>query len=76
MLFFGWNGILIVLEYFVGTRLAFLKAIFPRLVTGHHLIVILFVCPVAHLFLGDMTLSGYFKHFQVCLPLLKATPIA
>jgi hypothetical protein len=74
LLFFGWNGILIVLEYLMGERLAFLKVISPRLVTSH--LVVLLSLPVGHLFAGDMTLSGYLKHFQVSLPLIKATPIA
>ena len=60
MLFFGWNGALILLEYCFGSSLLFQwigKNVHPYLVT---FLVISSALPLAHLFTGDWIKGGYF----------------
>jgi hypothetical protein len=66
LLFFGWNGILLVMEYAVGWE-KLVSAIPKPIVT---LLVVLMALPVGHLFTGDMIKGGYFSSLQLALPML------
>jgi hypothetical protein len=69
LVFFGWNGILIMLEYFVGNALALHTKQFPRLVRSH--LVVLLALPVGHLFTFDITQAGYFTHLRAAMLLIR-----
>jgi len=72
MLFFGWNGLLLVFEYAVGEKSwNSLVASFPKPVVT--LLVVLMALPVGHLFTGDMIMGGYFQTLQLALPILTVT---
>jgi hypothetical protein len=73
LLFFGWNGVLIALEYLVGNKLSSMTTHLPALLRSH--IVVLLSLPVGHLFTADMTLSGYYESIQQALPLFQVTRI-
>lgn len=73
MLFFGYNGILLVLEYaFVSSW----KPVLPfrnvpkPLVTA---LVVLLALPVSHLFTGDLLVGGYFQALQLAFPMIVVT---
>jgi membrane associated rhomboid family serine protease len=66
LLFFGWNGILLVMEYAVRWE-KLVSAIPKPIVT---LLVVLMALPVGHLFTGDMLKGGYFSSLQLALPIL------
>jgi hypothetical protein len=70
MLFFGWNGLLVVAEHAIGReRWQRHASKYPKpLVT---LVVIMTALPVGHLFTGDMVAGGYFAHVQLYFPLLR-----
>jgi len=69
MLFFGWNGLLLVLEYAVGEKSwKNLVSSFPKPIVT--LLVVLMALPVGHLFTGDMIVGGYFQTLQLALPML------
>lgn len=72
MLFFGWNGLLLVLEYTVGEKWwnSLISNVPRPFVT---LLVVLMALPVGHLFTGDMIVGGYFQTLQLALPLLVVT---
>ena len=70
MLFFGWNGILISLEYCFGSSLLFQwigKKTPPFLVT---FLVISSALPLAHLFTGDYIKGGYFDAVLQAVPVI------
>jgi hypothetical protein len=67
MLFFGWNGILLILEYAVGWET--LVSTVPK--PAVTLVVVLMALPVGHLFTGDMLKGGYFTSLQLAFPILK-----
>lgn len=67
LLFFGWNGILLILEYAVGWEK--LVSTMPR--PAVTLIVVLMALPVGHLFTGDMLKGGYFTSLQLAIPILR-----
>mgnify|MGYP000013768181 CR=1 FL=1 len=69
LLFFGWNGVLIALEYLVGHKLSALTTHLPSLLRSH--LVVLLSLPVGHLFTADLTMAGYFGCIQHALPLIQ-----
>lgn len=72
LLFFGWNGILLVLEYAVGETLwKNMTSTVPRPVVS--LMVILMALPVSHLFTGDLIVGGYFQTLELALPMVIVT---
>ena len=73
LLFFGWNGVLISLEYMFGNQISKLVQPVPQLLKSH--LVVLLSLPVGHLFTADLTMSGFFEHMQQCLPFIKIVPI-
>ena len=62
MLFFGWNGILIILEYCIGNWNIFkwMSKNLPQVVVST--LVISAALPLVHLFTGDWILYGYFDN--------------
>lgn len=73
LLFFGWNGILLVLEYAVigETLWKRMTSFVPRAVVT--LIVVLMALPVSHLFTGDLIVGGYFQTLELALPMVIVT---
>lgn len=71
LIFFGWNGILIALEYLLGKNVLRYTRWLPRLMRCH--LVVLLSLPVGHLFTYDITQAGYFSHLQSAIPMLVAT---
>lgn len=67
LLFFGWNGILLILEYAVGWET--LVSTVPK--PAVTLLVVLMALPVGHLFTGDMLKGGYFMSLQLAFPMLS-----
>mmetsp|Transcript_14668 Transcript_14668/g.40772 ORF Transcript_14668/g.40772 Transcript_14668/m.40772 type:complete len:420 (+) Transcript_14668:915-2174(+) len=70
MLFFGWNGILIALEYSIGHWSIFKwisKSIPQILVTA---LVICSALPLAHFFTGDWIRHGYFDSVYIGEPVI------
>ena len=70
MIFFGWNGVLILLEYLVGHWNVFrwLSKNIPQLfITA---LVILSALPLAHLFTGDWIKGGYFDDVLFAEPVI------
>mmetsp|Transcript_13466 Transcript_13466/g.27484 ORF Transcript_13466/g.27484 Transcript_13466/m.27484 type:complete len:412 (+) Transcript_13466:135-1370(+) len=70
MLFFAWNGIVMVLENLISHWPIFqmMKSTLPTPVITH--LVLLLALPVGHLFTGDLIEGGYFSDFAVALPLI------
>jgi len=72
MIFFGWNGVLILLESIVG-RLAIFQWMGKRLPGPLiSVLVVLTALPFAHWFLQDWIAIGYFQHFQLGIPMIVA----
>jgi hypothetical protein len=67
--FFGWNGVLIVLEHLAGPWFVFLKLYLHPLVISH--LVVFLSLPVGHLFAGDIVCGGYFEHLRFAFALVK-----
>lgn len=70
MVFFGWNGVLVTLEYRIGHWRIFnwMTCNLPQIV-----ITALVMCaalPLAHLFTGDWILHGYFDAVYLAEPIL------
>jgi len=67
MVFFAWNGVLIILESIVGKSNIFkwIAENFPRPLIS--ILVVLTALPLGHLFLDDWVESGYYHHMQVSL---------
>jgi hypothetical protein len=72
LLFFGWNGILLVVEHWVGRERwhAAVKPM-PRLLVS--LLVVMFALPVGHLFTGDFRHGGYFESLATTWPIVAVT---
>lgn len=70
MLFFGWNGSLVLMEYAIGRERweNFVRKYPKPLVT---FAVVMMVLPVSHLFTGDMVAGGYFAHVKLYFPLFQ-----
>ena len=70
VLFFGWNGILIVLEYKLGGWILFqwMKGHLPPFLNT--VLAVSLSLPVAHLFTGDYILGGYFDSVRAAEPLV------
>uniref|UniRef100_A0A6U1R9U0 Wax synthase domain-containing protein n=1 Tax=Cyclophora tenuis TaxID=216820 RepID=A0A6U1R9U0_CYCTE len=73
MLFFGWNGILIVIEDAVVGRERWNAMVkpFPKVLVS--LCVILTALPVVHLFTGDIVEKGYMMDLSASLPLIRVS---
>jgi hypothetical protein len=69
LLFFGWNGVLIALEYLVGHKLSVLTAHLPSLLRSH--LVVLLSLPAGHLFTADLTMAGFYGSIQQAVPLIQ-----
>ncbi|GAX15479.1 hypothetical protein FisN_8Lh220 [Fistulifera solaris] len=69
ILFFGWNGILLLFEYFVGKQKweRVVKGLFPACTT---VLVVLMALPVGHLFTGDLVAGGYFQQLSGLLAIV------
>ena len=72
MLFFGWNGILLVLEHCIGRNRwnAAVKPV-PRILVA--LLVVMTALPVGHLFTGDFRHGGYFDSLVTLWPMVVVT---
>jgi len=69
MLFFGWNGVLLVVEHWIGReRWHDLIKPYPRFLVS--LMVVLSALPVGHLFTGDFRHGGYFTSLVTAWPML------
>lgn len=69
LVFFGWNGVLIALEYFFGDTVAKHTKWLPRLLKSH--LIVLLALPVGHLFTHDITQAGYFDQLKAAIPIIK-----
>ncbi len=84
LIFFGWNGCLIGLEYCIGHWVIFqwMSRNLPRIVIT--MLVLCAALPLAHLFTGDWIRHGYFDAVYLAEPILvcratknrKVIPIA
>eukprot|EP00531_Pseudo-nitzschia_arenysensis_P002286 CAMPEP_0116115152 /NCGR_PEP_ID=MMETSP0329-20121206/354_1 /TAXON_ID=697910 /ORGANISM="Pseudo-nitzschia arenysensis, Strain B593" /LENGTH=308 /DNA_ID=CAMNT_0003608565 /DNA_START=107 /DNA_END=1033 /DNA_ORIENTATION=+ len=70
MIFFGWNGILILLEYTIGHWRIFqwLSKTLPPIATTA--LVLCCALPLAHLFTGDWIKIGYFDSVFLAEPII------
>lgn len=74
LLFFGWNGILLVVEHWVGReRWNVAVEPMPRFLVS--LSVVMFALPVGHLFTGDFRHGGYFESLATTWPLVAVTHV-
>mmetsp|Transcript_4619 Transcript_4619/g.9732 ORF Transcript_4619/g.9732 Transcript_4619/m.9732 type:complete len:464 (+) Transcript_4619:49-1440(+) len=70
MLFFGWNGILVSLEYCIGHWKIFQwmsRSLPPIVVTA---LVVCSALPLAHLFTGDWIKHGFFDAVHIGTPII------
>jgi hypothetical protein len=70
MLFFGWNGVLIILEYCIGHWAIFRwmsRTLPPIVVTA---LVLCCALPLVHLFTGDWIKHGYFDAVYLAEPIV------
>jgi hypothetical protein len=70
MLFFGWNGVVIVIEYFIGHFWVFqwTKNVLPGPILT--ILVIMASLPIGHWFTGDWIAGGFFHHICIGFPLI------
>jgi Membrane bound O-acyl transferase family len=69
ILFFGWNGCLLLIEHLVGrARWNQLVGSKPRLLVG--LLVVMTALPIGHLFTGDMIRGGFFDSLIPLFPMI------
>lgn len=70
MMFFGWNGVLIALEYSIGHWSVFRWAArnLPRVAIS--ILVLCAALPLAHLFTGDWIRHGYFDAVYIAEPVV------
>lgn len=68
ILFFGWNGFLIISQFLTENWriMKWLNKNLPPFVKT--VLVILTALPLGHLFTGDWVKAGYFDHINLCLP--------
>ena len=73
MIFFGWNGVLILLEYVVGkwSMFQWIKKNFPPFIVTA--LVLSSALPLAHLFLGDWIRCGYFGAVSLAEPIVMCS---
>mmetsp|Transcript_14946 Transcript_14946/g.19565 ORF Transcript_14946/g.19565 Transcript_14946/m.19565 type:complete len:429 (-) Transcript_14946:192-1478(-) len=71
LIFFGWNGALIGLEYLIGDKIAACTSFLPSLLRSH--LVVLLSLPVGHLFTQDITRANFFQGLQYAVPLVTVT---
>jgi len=71
IIFFGWNGLLIVSQYLFGhwTIFQWVSKKLPQSIITT--LVILTAVPLGHLFFGDWIEAGYFDHVNMCLPSIR-----
>lgn len=73
IVFFGWNGLIIVLQHMIGGFWLFgwMKKYFPSpCITA---LVVMTALPVGHLFTDDWIAGKYYEHVQLGAPLIVAT---
>jgi len=70
MIFFGWNGILVGLEYLIGhwTIFQWMSRTLPPIVLTA--LVLCSALPLAHLFTGDWIKHGYFDAIYLAEPIV------
>ena len=70
IIFFGWNGLLILLEYTIGHWKIFdrMAKTLPNMLRS--LLVLCCALPLAHLFVGDWIQRGYFDAIAMAEPIL------
>lgn len=69
IMFFGWNAVLILLEYTIGHWTIFAwTAKLPRMLRS--LLVLCCALPMAHLFTGDWIRRGYFDAIAMAEPII------
>lgn len=69
MLFFGWNGILLLVEHAIGReQWNKLFQSVPRFCVS--MLVVMMALPVGHLFTGDFRVGGYFVSLVTAWPLV------
>jgi hypothetical protein len=69
LLFFGWNGVLLVIEHWIGReRWNELIKPYPRFLVS--MVVVLAALPVGHLFTGDFRQGGYFTSLVTAWPMV------
>ena len=76
MLFFGWNGVLLLLEYTIGHWSIFRKLsnkLPPFLVTA---LVLCLALPLAHLFTGPYIKNGWFESVYIAEPVIVCQAIS
>lgn len=68
ILFFSWNGVLILAEHATAKWkiVNSLSVHLPQFVKSS--LVLLTALPLAHLFTGDWIEAGYFDHISLCVP--------
>ena len=71
ILFFTWNGLIIVGEHIFGNARVFqwISKTFPRFMVS--LLVVLIALPIAHWFTGDYTESTFFECVQLGFFIIK-----
>ncbi|KAG7366200.1 aspartic peptidase domain containing protein [Nitzschia inconspicua] len=69
LIFFGWNGVLVALEYLLGDQVSRYSQCLPRVMRSH--LIVLLALPVGHLFTYDITHAGYFDHLTAAVPAIS-----
>lgn len=70
LLFFGWNGCLLLLEYLFGDLFTWIPKTLPAPLVS--VLVVLTALPVGHWFTGDLISGGYFTSLQLAFPIIVA----
>ena len=75
LVFFGWNGGVIELEYYGGHWVIFqwMSQTLPQIVST--MLVLCAALPLAHLFTGDWIRHGYFDAVYLAEPILVCRPL-
>lgn len=73
MFFFGWNGLIIILQHMIGGFWLFgwMENFFPSPCIAA--LVVMTALPVGHLFTDDWIAGKYYEHLQLGVPLIIAT---
>lgn len=75
MMFFGWNAVLIALEYSIGHWVVFkwISRTLPQIVVTA--LVLCAALPLAHLFTGDWIRHGYFDAVYLAEPIFDCSKL-